>query len=54
MSYPFSARLPNGQVRPFACAAVFNAYVSQWPDSEFIKVWPVPYCCLIQARKAPF
>ena len=54
MSYPFSARLPNGQVRVFAHAAVFNSYLAAWPDAEFLKVWPLPFCCLIQARQAPF
>jgi len=54
MSFPFSVRLPNGQVRPFAHAVTFNSYVAQWPDSEFVKLWPLPYCCLIQSRTAPF
>jgi len=54
VSYQFSARLPNGQVRPFEHAIVFNAYVEGWPDAEYSKIWPTPYCCLIQAKVAPF
>lgn len=50
MTMRFSVRLPCGLVRPFADAAVFNAYVEQWPDAEFLKIWPLPYCCLITRR----
>jgi len=53
-SHPYSVRLPSGQVRPFSSVLTFQAYVQGWPDDEYIKVWPLPFCCLIQSRKAPF
>jgi len=50
----FSVRLPNGSIRQFAHAETFAAYVKGWPDADFSKHWPLPFCCLIQARVAPF
>lgn len=50
----FSVRRPDGKVIPFAFVETFAAYVAGWSDVDFVKVWPLPFCCLIQARKAPF
>jgi len=52
--FRFSVRLPSGQVRKFAHVSTFQSYVQGWPDAEFVKVWPLPFCCLIQSRTAPF
>ena len=50
MTMRFSALLPNGEVRPFESVFVFEAYVKQWPDRYFMKLWQTPYCCLIKDR----
>ena len=50
----FSVRLPSGQIRKFAHVEAFQGYVRAWPDSDFVKSWPLPFCCLIEAKNAPF
>lgn len=50
----FSAVLPDGEVRKFAFPETFNSYVAGFPDADFLKVWPLKFCCLIQSREAPF
>lgn len=50
----FSVRLPSGEIRPFAHVETFVSYVAGWSDDDYLKTWPLPFCCLIQSRKAPF
>lgn len=50
----FRAMLPNGETRDFVCPVAFDAYVREWPRSDFFFVWAGPRSVSISAFKPPF
>ena len=54
VNFRYTVRLPSGELRPFAHAETFAAYIKGWRGADFYMVWPDPFTCLIQAAEAPF